>query len=58
MKNISRVGVDIAKNVFHIHGVDSHDPVQWQVRLSRAQWMNELCNHLSLNVEVGMEACA
>jgi len=28
--NITRVGVDIAKSVFHIHAVDRHDAVLWR----------------------------
>lgn len=28
-----RVGVDIAKSVFHVHAVDRHDQLQWQVRI-------------------------
>lgn len=43
MKNLSRIGIDIAKNFFHIHGVDSHERVQWQAKLPRARWINELC---------------
>jgi len=27
--SISRVGVDIAKSVFHVHGEDRHDQVAW-----------------------------
>lgn len=27
---ITRIGVDIAKTVFHVHGVDRHGQVQWQ----------------------------
>ena len=30
MLNITRVGVDIAKLVFHVHGVDRQDRVQWR----------------------------
>ncbi len=36
--NISRVGVDIAKSVFHVHAVDRHDQAhpsaQGRIRLS------------------------
>lgn len=28
--NISRVGVDIAKSVFHVRGVDRHEKPQWR----------------------------
>ena len=30
---ITRVGVDIAKSVFHVHAVDRHGEKQWQSRL-------------------------
>ena len=37
---ITRVGVDIAKTVFHVHGVDRHGHTQWQAKLKRANgWM-------------------
>ena len=55
---ITRVGVDIAKNVFHIHAVDRHDQVQWQTKLKRGQWLDALCKRLASGAEIGMEACA
>lgn len=27
---ITRVGVDIAKSVFHVYGVNRHDQAQWR----------------------------
>ncbi len=56
--NITRVGVDIAKSVFHVHAVDSRDRLQWQCKLKRSQWIDALCERLSPGAEVGMEACA
>ena len=41
--NITRVGVDIAKSVFHVHGVDRHDQVQWQGKYTREKWLNAIC---------------
>jgi hypothetical protein len=32
---LSRVGVDLAKNVFQLHGVDRHGKVVWRRRLTR-----------------------
>jgi transposase len=55
---IIRVGVDIAKSVFHVHGVDRHGQVQWQAKLKRSQWVEALCARLEPGCEVGMEACA
>ena len=33
--SITRVGVDIAKSVFHSHGVDGQDRVQWREGMPR-----------------------
>ena len=56
--NLSRAGVDIAKSVFHVHAVDSHDQAGWRAKLKRSEWFEALCKHLSPGAEVGMEACA
>ncbi|TCO78313.1 IS110 family transposase [Chromatocurvus halotolerans] len=56
--NITRVGVDIAKSVFHVHAVDAHEQLQWQCKLKRGQWLDALCRRLSPGAEIGMEACA
>ena len=40
--NIIRVGVDIAKSVFHVHGVDRHDKTQWQGKYARQKWLDAL----------------
>jgi transposase len=55
---IMRAGVDIAKSVFHVHGVDRHDRPQWQAKLRRNEWIEVLCDRLAPGAEVGMEACA
>ena len=55
---ITGVGIDIAKSVFHVHGVDRHDKVLWQAKLKRGQWLEALCERLAPGAEVGMEACA
>ncbi|WP_027951098.1 IS110 family transposase [Haliea salexigens] len=56
--NITRVGVDIAKSVFHVHGVDRHDHTQWQAKLKRDRWLDALCDRVAPGAEIGMEACA
>lgn len=56
MKEASTVGLDLAKRVFQIHGVDEHGGVVAQKRLQRSEllaWFAELKPCL-----VGMEACA
>jgi transposase len=55
--NISRVGVDLAKNVFQLHGVDRHDKTVLKRRLSRDKWISVLIKSAEPGCEVGMEAC-
>ena len=55
---ISRVSVDLAKNVFQLHGVDARGKVVWKRRLSRKNWLAALCQNVPTGCEVGMEACA
>lgn len=55
---ITRVGVDIAKRVFQVHGVDRHGQIRWQATLKRDRWVDELSKRLEPGAEVGMEACA
>ena len=56
--NITRVGVDIAKSVFHVHAVDRHGSLVWQAKLKRDQWLAVLTDRLTPGAEIGMEACA
>lgn len=56
MKEVSIVGLDLAKRVFQVHGVDAQGRVTAQKRLSRSEvvdWFGKLTPCL-----VGMEACA
>ena len=39
---IMRVGVDLAKNVFHVHGVDRNEKPVWRRRLTRGKWLKTL----------------
>lgn len=56
--NITRVGVDIAKSVFHVHGVDRHHEVQWRGKYTRDKWLNAIVKRVPQGAEIGMEACA
>lgn len=56
--NIARVGIDIAESVFHVHGVDCHDQVQWQGKYSREKWLEALSKRVPFGAEISMEACA
>ena len=53
-----RVGVDLAKNVFQVHGVDRSEKPVWRRRLSRANWLKTLVETVEPGCEIGMEACA
>jgi transposase len=56
MKGITTVGLDLAKRVFQVHGIDDQGRVIAQKRLSRSElpvWFGKLQPCL-----VGMEACA
>lgn len=55
---ITRVGVDIAKNVLHVHGVDRHDKKLWAVKLSCSKWLASISDKVEPGAEIGIEACA
>ncbi len=54
---IMRVGVDLAKNVFQVHGVDRTEKLVWRRRLSREKWLKALLKKVEPGCEIGMEAC-
>lgn len=55
---IIRVGVDLAKNSFQVHGVDSRDRPIWRRSLKRREWCDALEQRVAPGCEIGMEACA
>jgi len=58
MNKLSRVGIDLAKNVFQLHGVDRHGKAIWRRRLTRDKWLRVLLENIEPGCEIGMEACA
>jgi transposase len=54
---IMRVGVDLAKNVFQVHGVDQAGKIVWRAKLKRDEWIRVLTAKTDTNCEIGMEAC-
>jgi transposase len=54
---INYVGVDLAKNVFQLHGVDRHGNAVWRRRLRRHQWLKVLLDAIEPGCVIGMEAC-
>ncbi len=55
---LSRIGIDLAKNVFQIHGVDRHGKTMWKRRLKRNQWLQAVSDKAEPGCVMGMEACA
>lgn len=58
MNKLSRVGIDLAKNVFQLHGVNRQESVVWTRRLKRDGWLKVLQEKAELGCVIGMEACS
>jgi len=54
---LTRVGVDLAKQVFQVHGVDRAERAAWCKRLRRSRWIADLERDVERGCEIGMEAC-
>ncbi|TPG93886.1 IS110 family transposase [Pseudomonas caspiana] len=54
---LMRIGVDLAKNVFQIHGVDCHERPIWRQRLPRDRWLQTVLEKIETGCEIGMESC-
>ena len=54
--NIATIGIDLAKNVFQLHGVNCHGKVELRRQIHRGQ-MRGLFVNLPPSL-IGMEACA
>ena len=54
--NITTIGLDIAKNVFQVHGVDANGKVVLRKQLKRSQVLTFFANLLPCRI--GLEACA
>ena len=53
-----RVGVDLAKSVFQVHGVDRNEKAVWRRRLNRDNWFKALIEAAPPGCVIGMEACS
>jgi transposase len=58
MNKLSRVGIDLTKNVFQLHGTDRHGKAVWRRRMTRNKWLKVLLEQIEPGCEIGMEACA
>jgi transposase len=54
---VNRVGVDLAKNVFQLHGTDHKGKAVWKRQLPRSKWIKVLCETAGPGTQIGMEAC-
>ncbi|MNZ84466.1 Transposase IS116/IS110/IS902 family protein [compost metagenome] len=52
-----RVGIDLAKNVFQVHGVDCREQPVWRQRLPRERWLQTVLEKIEPGCEIGMESC-
>jgi transposase len=55
---LMRVGVDLAKNVIQVHGVDRNENPVWRRRLTRSNWLRVMLETVEPGCQIGMEACA
>ena len=46
-----RIGVDLAKNVFQIHGVDRFEKPIWRKKLRRGDWLNAVLERIEPGCE-------
>lgn len=54
-----RIGVDLAKQVFQVHGVDRYEKPIWRRKLSRSECIDAVKQVAEPGIcEIGMEACA
>ena len=57
MKKSNVIGIDLAKNVFQLHGVDRHGGSAWRRRSTRDKWPKVLLYKVEPGCVIGMEAC-
>ena len=53
MNEFMRIGVDLAKNVFQVHGVDRREQAAWCKRLPRSRWLQAVTEVAPLGCEIG-----
>ena len=56
--SIAVVGVDLAKNIFHLHAVDRHGAVVFRCARKRGDWVQNLRERVKPGAVIAMEACA
>jgi transposase len=56
MRNVTTIGLDLAENVFQLHGVDAHGVAVVRQRLTRGRMLKFFAKLLPCLI--GIEACA
>ena len=57
MNDISRIGIDIAKNSFFIHAVGSDEEAIWKGEYRRKNWIQAIIKRVPIEAVIGIEAC-
>ena len=57
MRDIKVLGIDIAKEVFQLHGVDTAGEVKLKKKLSRNQLVEYVSTHVQQGARIVMESC-
>lgn len=55
---INRIGIDLAKVVFQVHGVDTEDKKSLTRKLKRREFLEFFATKVDPNCLIGMEACS
>ena len=55
MDNVYLIGIDLAKNIFHLHGVDKSGAELFKKKLNRSKLLSYVSN--VPKVKIAMEAC-
>ena len=55
---ITVVGVDLAKNIFHLHSVDQRGAVVFRCARKRHEWVDSVRQRVEPGAVIAMEACA
>jgi transposase len=54
---LTHIEVDVAKQVFQVHGVDRHETTIWRRRLPRERWLQAVSEAVEPGCEIGIESC-
>lgn len=57
-RKITTIGVELAKNVFQVHGVNRSEKPLWRKKLNRQEWLKIVLEQIEPGCEIGMEACS